>query len=116
MHKLEQTPTSIIFFSRIWPGTKTLLRLELSALNDNRFKHNFGNDRHRELCIHTQEDNSHYFLLNCPRYAACRTRLLSHLTNILCPGVHMSVFINTCPMHITTLLLNGSKYVAYDTN
>jgi hypothetical protein len=117
MHKLERTPTSIIFSHGygLAPKLHCRLRLELSALNDHRFKHNFGNDRHCELCIHTKEDNSH-FLLNCPRYAACRTSMLSQLSNMLCPGVNMSVFINACPMHITKLLLNGSKDVEYETN
>ena len=59
----------------------TKLRVEFSALNGHRFKHNFACLNPTCICGTGKEDNEH-FLLHCPLYNMLRQDLFGQLSDI----------------------------------
>ena len=80
----------------------TLLRLEFSALNEHRFRHNFQCISPMCACNTGIEDNAHYFL-QCPLFDTIPNDLLGHLSHL--PKLELS---NIDPQALSYLLLYGS--------
>ena len=55
----------------------------------------------------TNEDVEHY-LLDCPKYAAPRTVLLTSIAQTVSPGVHYGLILHTARNYLLKLLLHGS--------
>ena len=81
------------------------LRLQFSALNEHRFRHNFDSLTPICLCGTAKEDNEHY-LLHCPLYGRKRCDLLGQLSEI--PSLDLS---NYDSKSLCTLLLYGSPHL-----
>ena len=80
----------------------TKLRVEFSALNEHRFRHNFDCVSPLCLCGMGNEDNAH-FLLHCHRFDVMRRDLLGQLSEI--PGLDLT---NMDSKTLCELLLFGS--------
>ena len=80
----------------------TKLRLQFSALNEHKFRHNFDCLSPVCICGIENEDNEH-FLLHCPLYDIMRCDLLGQLSEI--PGLEISHYNSKS---ICALLLYGS--------
>ena len=80
----------------------TKLRVEFSALNEHRFRHNFDCVSPLCLCGIGNEDNAH-FLLHCHRFHKMRIDLLGQLSEI--PGLDLT---NMDSKALCELLLYGS--------
>ena len=78
------------------------LRLQFSALNEHKFRHNFDCLSPVCICGTAKEDNEH-FLLHCPLYDIMRCDLLGQLSEI--PGLDIS---HHDSKSLCTLLLYGS--------
>ena len=78
------------------------LRLQFSALNEHKFRHNFDCLSPVCVCGTAKEDNEH-FLLHCPLYDIIRCDILGQLSEI--PGLDISQY-DSKPL--CTLLLYGS--------
>ena len=81
----------------------TKLRLQFSALNEHKFRHNFDCLSPVCICGTAKEDNEH-FLLHCPLYDIMRCDLLCQLLEI--SGLDIS---NYDSKSLCTLLLYGSE-------
>ena len=88
--------------SQIW---HTRLRLDHSTLNVHLFKYSMA-DSDKCSCG-TNEDVEHY-LLDCPKYAAPRTVLLTSIAQTVSPGVHYGLILHTARNYLLKLLLHGS--------
>ena len=80
----------------------TKLRLQFSALNEHKFRHNFDCLSPVCICGTAREDNEH-FLLHCPLYDIMRCDLLGQLSEI--PGLNISQHDSKS---LCTLLIYGS--------
>ena len=80
----------------------TKLRLQFSALNEHKFRHNFDCLSPVCICGIENEDNEH-FLLHCPLYDIMRCDLLGQLSEI--PGLEISHYDSKS---LCALLLYGS--------
>ena len=80
----------------------TMLRLEFSALNEHRFRHNFQIINPMCACNTGIEDNAHFFL-QCPLFDTIRNDLLGKLSHL--PKLDLS---NIDPQALLYLLLYGS--------
>ena len=80
----------------------TMLRLEFSALNEHRFRHNFQCISPMCACNTGIEDNAHFFL-QCPLFDTIRNDLLGKLSHL--PKLDLS---NIDPQALLYLLLYGS--------
>ena len=80
----------------------TKLRVEFSALNEHRFRHNFNCVSPLCLCGIGNEDNAH-FLLHCHQFQEMRIDLLGQLSEI--PGLDLT---NMDSKALCELLLYGS--------
>ena len=80
----------------------TMLRLEFSALNEHRFRHNFQCINPMCACNTGIEDNAHFFL-QCPLFDTIRNDLLGKLSYL--PKLDLS---NIDPQALLYLLLYGS--------
>ena len=80
----------------------TMLRLEFSALNEHRFRHNFQCISPMCVCNTGIEDNTH-FLLRCPLFDVFRNDLLGQLSCL--PELNLS---NINPQALSYLILYGS--------
>ena len=80
----------------------TKLRLQFSALNEHKFRHNFDCLSPFCICGTAKEDNEH-FLLHCPLYDEMRCDLLDQISEI--PGLDISQYNLKS---FCTLLLYGS--------
>ena len=80
----------------------TMLRLEFSALNEHRFRHNFQCISPMCVCNTGIEDNTH-FLLHCPLFDVFRNDLLGQLSCL--PELDLS---NINPQALSYLILYGS--------
>ena len=79
-----------------------MLRLEFSALNEHRFRHNFQCISPMCVCNTGIEDNTH-FLLHCPLFDVVRNDLLGQLSCL--PELDLS---NINPQALLYLILYGS--------
>ena len=80
----------------------TKLRLQFSALNEHKFRHNFDCLSPVCICKTAKEDNEH-FLLHCSLYDIMHCDLLGQLSEI--PGLDIS---HHDSKSLCTLLLYGS--------
>ena len=80
----------------------TMLRLEFSALNEHRFRHNFQCIIPMCVCNTGIEDNTH-FLLHCPLFDVFRNDLLGQLSCL--PELDLS---NINPQALSYLILYDS--------
>ena len=80
----------------------TKLRLQFSALNEHKLRHNFDCLSPFCICGTAKEDNEH-FLLHCPLYYEMRCDLLDQISEI--PGLDISQYNLKS---FCTLLLYGS--------
>ena len=78
-------------------------RVEFSALNGHRFKHNFGCLSPICVCGTCTEDNEH-FILHCPLYSILRQDLFDQLSDI--DGFNV---VNVNPKELYPLLLFGNQ-------
>ena len=83
----------------------TKLRVEFSALNEHRFRHNFDCVSPLCLCGMGNEDNAH-FLLHCHRFHEMRCDLLGQLSEI--PSLDLT---NMDSKALCELLLYGSPHL-----
>ena len=81
----------------------TKLRVEFSALNGRRFKHNFACLSPMCVCGTGTEDNEH-FLLHCPLYSILRQDLFDQLSDI--DGFNVA---DVNPKELCPLLLFGDQ-------
>ncbi len=83
----------------------TKLRLNFSALNEHRFRHNFDCLNPICSCGTGKEDNEHY-LLHCPEFDLMRADLFGHLSEI--PALDINDMDTTA---LCNLLLYGSSHL-----
>ena len=83
----------------------TKLRLNFSALNEHRFRHNFDCLNPIFNCGTGKEDNEH-FLLHCPQFDLMRTDLFGQLSDI--PALDINDMDTTA---LCNLLLYGSPHL-----
>ena len=94
------------------PGLKLLsrLRLNLSHLNEHKFRHNFR-DQINPLCSCNLEiESTDHFLLRCQSFFHSRKVLLDNLVKLVGPIMNLS------DSHLIKILLYGDEKFSTETN
>ncbi len=92
----------------------TRLRLTNPALNAYLFRTGRSPTNACECGYRTE--NIKHFVIDCPRYAAQRGRLLANIRNLLAPGIHPNMLIDLDSAHLLKLLIEGSDDHDINTN
>lgn len=91
----------------------TRLRLGMSSLSAHLFPYGLSVSPD---CLCGDRETVEHFLLECPRYAAHRVRLLVAVTNIIAPSVHYTMLPLIEKNAFVNMLLQGSSDASYDEN
>jgi len=104
--KLPPPPEWLYTGSRYANILHTRLRLNNPALNAYLFR--TGRSPSCSCECGYKSENIKHFVLDCPRYAAQRGRLLADIRNLLAPGIHPNMLIDLDNAYLLKLLMQGS--------
>lgn len=112
--KLPSPPQWFYTGSRFANILHTRLRLNNPTLNHHLFRTNRSQTCECD-CGFRSETSQHY-ILDCPRYATQRYRLLADIRTLIAPGIHPNLLLDLDREYIFNLILHGSPDLDLDTN
>ena len=89
----------------------TMLRMELSPLNDHKYKHNFQNT-HQFCAVCGCTENTRHYLLSCKSYQLSRTTMFNTISPII--RSQLGKELSTVPQSLMiSIMLYGSEDIDY---